>query len=91
MALSRSSIKPARGLPLLLMELIPAAVCALAAIALIAIFRRERLARDVGEPSKTHPFFLGVYRGCALVLVLLVAYLVLMVIIAAISGPQALP
>ena len=73
------------------MELIPAAGFALAAIALFAIFRRERLLREAGESSKTHPFFLGVYRGCALVLVVFVGSLVLRVIIAAISGPPTFP
>ena len=75
----------------MLIELIPAAGFALAAIALFAIFRRERLAREAGEPSKTHPFFLGVHRGCALVLVVYIGSIVLMVIIRAISGPPAFP
>jgi hypothetical protein len=71
----------------LLIELIPAAALALAIIALLAIFRRERLSRDAGQPSQIHPFRLGVYRGCAFVVFLYVAGVVLMVIIRVISGP----
>jgi len=71
----------------LLIELIPAAAFALAALALFAILRRERLAREAGEPSKTHPFFLGVYRGCALVLLIYIASIVVVVVLRAVSGP----
>jgi hypothetical protein len=71
----------------LLIELIPAAALALAIIALVVIFRRERLSRDAGQPSQLHPFRLGIYRGCAFVVFLFVAYVVLMVIIRVISGP----
>ena len=73
------------------MEVIPAAGFALAALALFSIFRRERLLREAGQPSKTHPFFLGVYRGCALVLVVFIGSIVLRVIIAVISGPPTYP
>ena len=74
----------------MLIELIPAAALALAIVALLAIFRRERLSRDAGLPSQAHPFRLGLYRGCAFVVFLFVAYVVLMLIIRVLSGPPTL-
>ncbi len=71
----------------MLIELIPAAALALAIVALLAIFRRERLSREAGQPSQVHPFRLGLYRGFAFVVLLYVAYVVLMLIIRVLSGP----
>ena len=45
-----------------------------ATIALYSLLRRERLR---GPTSTTHPFLVGVYRGCAFVLVLFVAWALL--------------
>lgn len=75
----------------MLIELIPAAALAVAIVALLAVFRRERLSRDAGQPSRVHPFGLGLYRGCAFVVFLFVAYVVLMLIIRVVSGPPTFP
>jgi hypothetical protein len=68
-------------------ELIIGSCLVLAGISLIAIFRRERLARAAGEMSPIHPFWLGLSRGCALVIVLFAAYAVVMIILSALTGP----
>ncbi len=75
----------------MLIELIPAAVLALAIVALLAIFRRERLSREAGQRSQVHPFRLGLYRGCVVVVFLFVACVVLMLIIRVLWGSPTFP
>jgi hypothetical protein len=69
-------------------ELIFAAPLAVAFLALLVIFRQERLSREAGEPPNIHPFRLGMYRGCAFLGFLFFLYVAAFVIIGLLSGPR---
>lgn len=53
------------------LEILTGIALMVATLALFSLLRRERLR---GPASTTQPFLVGLYRGCAFVLVLFVAY-----------------
>jgi hypothetical protein len=64
------------------------ALIAVATVSLLVILRRERRR---GESSGTHPFLVGIYRGCAVVLVAFVALMVLGAVITALTYQPYVP
>ncbi len=60
---------------------------AVAVMALLVILRRERLARESGDPPTMHPFVLGLYRGCAFVAFLFAMYVIVTLIATIAFGP----
>ena len=64
------------------------ALIAVATVSLLVILRRER---PRGESSGTHPFLVGIYRGCAVVLVAFVALMVLGAVITALTYQPYVP
>ena len=64
------------------------ALIAVATVSLLVILRRER---QRGEASGTHPFLVGIYRGCAVVLVAFVALMVLGAVITALTYQPYVP
>jgi hypothetical protein len=67
-------------------EILVLAILAAIAVAVFALLRRERLATERGEPSTTHPFVIGLYRGCAAVIVAFLAVAVVAMIMTAASS-----
>ena len=67
-------------------EVILLGVVGLAVIALVTFMRRERITRaaDLGESLYPRP--LGLYRSCAFLVVLAVAFAVMLIILMASSG-----
>ena len=55
------------------LEILIGVALGVVAVALFVILRRERLR---GASSDTHPFLVGLYRGCAVVLVAYVGLVV---------------
>ena len=70
------------------LELFAYALIAVATLSLLVILRRER---QRGESSGTHPFLVGIYRGCAVVLVAFVALMVLGAVITALTYQPYVP
>lgn len=67
------------------LEILTGIALMVATLALFSLLRRERLR---GPTSTTHPFLIGLYRGCAFVLVLFVAWSLLAPLVAnLIFGP----
>ena len=67
------------------LEILTGIALMVATLALFVLLRRERLR---GAASTTHPFLVGLYRGCAFVLVLFVAWSLLAPLVAnLIFGP----
>jgi hypothetical protein len=54
-----------------------------ATLALFFLLRRERM---LGSASTTHPLLVGFYRGCAIVLIAFVGYLLLAPIVLRLVG-----
>jgi hypothetical protein len=50
-------------------------------LALLVIFRHDRLSRAAGEPSYVHPFRLRIYRGCAVLAFLFFVYVAVMLVL----------
>jgi uncharacterized membrane protein YtjA (UPF0391 family) len=70
-------------------EIILLGAIALVVISLFAILRRERRSQATGQASQIHPFRLGLYRGCAVAVILFVTYGAVMLLINLFSGPPA--
>jgi hypothetical protein len=66
------------------LELLLAGALALAVLYLRSALRRERRQREAGHRPQTHPFFLGIYRGCTVAIVL---DIVLSVVLSILRGP----
>jgi hypothetical protein len=73
---------------MLQVEIVFGFALALLTVSLIVLFRRERQRRDAGIDSSTHPFFLGAYRGLAVVIVGYVALVVLAAVFRALADPS---
>jgi hypothetical protein len=64
------------------------ALIAVATVSLLVILRRER---QRGEASGTHPFLVGIYRGCAVVIVVFVALMVVGAVVTALTYQPFVP
>jgi hypothetical protein len=66
-------------------EVILLSAVGLAVIALVTFLRRDRIARAAALGQSMYPLQLGLYRGCAFLVVLLAAFAVVGAILTAIS------
>ena len=64
------------------LEILIGVTLGVVAVALFVILRRERLQ---GASSNTHPFLVGLYRGCAVVLVAYVGLVVVGAVLNAVT------
>ena len=67
-------------------EVVLLGVVGLAVIALVTFMRRERITRAADLGESLYPLSLGLYRSCAFLVVLVMAFAVMVIVVLANSG-----